>query len=160
MTLHECPRCHRMLPSHQAASYHLIGAERCYTDGEEIADRLHSRIDTLKGQVEFLLIRYPGTRGDDAMLTGWHQVFFQHTHYYDVATQAFHEKQGARLKDIKYKVKEGSLSRLRRFIQREDKLTYHNEDGSFRQQHLCLLASRQVQLVRAIEQDESRKQWR
>lgn len=160
MTTHECPRCHQMLPSIQAVNYHLIGEERCYTDGEEIAARLHSRIDTLKGQVEFLLIRYPGTRGDDAMLAGWHRVFFQHTHYYDQSDQSFHEKQGVRLKDVRFTVKEGSLSRLRRFIQRDDKRLCHNEDGSFIRQHECLLPSRQVQLVRSIEQDESRKQWR
>ena len=94
------------------------------------------------------------------MLTGWHQVFFQHTHYYDTQDQAFHEKQGVKLKEVKYRVKEGSLSRLRRFIQRADKTAYHNADGSFIGQHVCLLASRQVQLVRSIEQQESRRAWR
>ncbi len=160
MTLYECPRCHKMLGSLQAVNYHLIGEESCYTDGVEIAERIHSKIDTLKGQVEFILYRYPGSRGDDSMLAGWHQVFFQHTHYYYMHDQAFHEKQGIMLKDMKYRVKEGSLSRLRRFIQRTDKTTYHNEDGSFRVQHECLLPSRQVQLIRSIEQQESRKAWR
>ena len=42
----------------------------------------------------------------------------------------------------------------------QDKTTYHNEDGSFRVQHECLLPSRQVQLIRSIEQQESRKAWR
>lgn len=148
-----------MLSSMQAVRYHLIGEERCYTDGTQIAERLKSRIDTLRGQVEFLLYRYPGSRGDDAMLTGWHQVFFQHTHYYDASTQAFHEKQGLALREVKFRVKEGSLSRLRRFIQRQDRLAYHNEDGSFRAQHECLLASKQVQLIREIESQESRKEW-
>ncbi len=161
---HECPRCHDSLNSQNAVNLHMLGEEGCYKDGERIADTIRERIDTLKGQVHYLLILKPSTAGDDNFLEGYFNVLIAHTHYYDPQLQAFREKQGIPLSKLKFKVKSGSLSRLRRYIQEEDRQLYHKREGNgysdeWKAQHDCTLPSRQTELRKSIEADISRKEW-
>ena len=162
---HECPRCHEMLNSHNAIELHMLGEEGCYKGGEKIADKIRERISTLKGQVHYLLIQEPSTAGDDNYLEGFYNLLIAHTHYYDPKEKAFREKQGIPLAKLKYKVKAGSLSRLRRYIQEEDRELCHkkNPDGTYSEEwkipHDCTLASRQVELRRSQEASASRKEW-
>jgi hypothetical protein len=163
--LHTCPRCNEILNSKNAIAWHAIQEERCYPSSfDRIADKVQSRIDSLQGQVDFLLYIKPETRSSDDWLEKWHQVFFQHTHYYDHATQAFIEKKGIPAQSVKFKVKQASLGRLRRYTQREDLVKYHAWTSRTNPErilipHECMRASRQIQLIRSIEAAESTREW-
>lgn len=160
MTQHECPRCRATLATKNALTFHALQEEHCYPSSfDRIADKIASRIETLQGQVDFLLYAIPPTRGDNEFLAKWHAVIFQHTHYYDTATQAFHEKHGAELKTLSHHVKQASLERLKRFTQRADRDAYHFEDGASKSVHNCTLPSRQVDLRHMIEAEESKYLW-
>lgn len=160
MTIYICPRCHAELHSRNALEWHALQVEGCYPSTfDSVADTLRSRIDTLRGKVEFLLFTQPSTRGSDNFLAGWYSVIFAKTHYYDAASQSFVSKRSVPLSELRYQVKEGSLSRLRRFCQRYDRETYHDADGATIIPHLCILPSAQLQLRRGLEAEESRRLW-
>ena len=160
MIQHECPRCHAMLNTKNALAFHALQDEHCYpTSFDAIADKILSRIESLQGQVDFLLIAIPSTRGDNEFLAKWHAVIFQHTHYYDAAQQAFHEKQGAELRTLAHHIKQASLERLKRFTQSNDRHAWHMSNGSAKYAHACVLPSRQVDLRHMIEAEESRFIW-
>ena len=155
----QCPRCKNFLNSRNAYDLHLLSIEGCYTSNTSIVEKITERINTLRGQVHYLLCIQPGTRGDDTILEGWHKVYFQHTHYYEPATQGFHERKDIPISQLHMKVKGGSLSRLRRFVQMEDRELYHDEEGRPIMEHDCILPSGQVQLRRQIEAQLSRALW-
>ena len=156
----QCPKCRAWLHTENALAFHAIQVERCFPSSfDSIADKVHSRIETLQGQVEFLLRLQPETRGSDDWLEKWHQVIFQRTHYYDYATKQFIEKHGVKAENVKFKVKQASLGRLRRFTQRSDRTLYHDGNGNVTIAHECLLPSAQMSLIRSIEAEESRWAW-
>lgn len=165
MTSIQCPRCNSWLHSKNSLAFHAIQDERCFPSSfDSIADKVRSRIETLQGQVDFLLYLRPETRSSDDWLEKWHQVIWQKTHTYNYDTRLFSEKHGIKGENVKFKVKQASLGRLRRFTQREDLLLYHDylsqsDPERILIPHECLRASRQVQLIRSIEAEESRLEW-
>jgi hypothetical protein len=149
----------------------MLQDEICYPDpiNESILDMVKGRITDKTGQVHFLLLKEPGTKGDNELLAGWYHVFFQHTHTYDPNTQSFIEKQGIKLSQMKYRVRQATLERIKRKLQEEDGLLYHKKMKDEKDRtvileewlypHTCLRASSQHQLQSRVEYEISRKGW-
>jgi hypothetical protein len=135
-----------------------LAEHQVYRDYSQIALTIQQRMGILKIQVLMLLYHHPGTRGDDELLRHWHEVDFQHISVYDPETKTFRQKEERTHERIVRSVKGESLGRLRRYVQRDDRLMYHDHDdpGIVLIPHDCCLPSRQVQLRREVEQQESR----
>ena len=151
----KCPRCNEWLNSKNALALHMLGQERCYQEGTDIADKLRNDITKLRGAVEYILYREPGTRGgDDKQLLDWYRVFFLHTKFYDPKTQSFHWKGDGTVKvsEDRFEVKEDTLARRRREIQHDDEALYHHPLVP----HECLLGGGQAQIRRVVQEQEHR----
>ena len=164
-----CERCGEVCQNQNVYVLHQLGVERCFKEGQPIAERLHRSIETTKGQVHFLLLSKPATRGKYQILYGYHRCIFQGTHYFDHHTNSFVPKQSIYLSKAKYVVDEQTLGRRARELQEEDRKIYHKKlmlaDGTieylaeWKQPHECILPSAQTMLKREILQEATRNYY-
>jgi hypothetical protein len=160
---HPCSLCPLSFPSVGKLTLHQLAIHRVYRDYSAMSDTIRNRISQLRVQVTLLLYEYPGTRGDDEILRAYFNVHVLGTHRYVSATKTFQQIPEGELthKGIVQSVKTESLGRIRRFIQKDDREMYHDhsDPSLIVTPHDCCLPSRQVQLRRDIEQQESRRIW-
>lgn len=137
---------------------------------DEIRAWIHERAGTLKANVHYLLIKIPGTRGDDELLSSWYRVIFTKQEIYDYDIHAFRSAPITPSQIVK-SVKTESIGRLRRYLQEEDKQLYHRHheewnaakgkmdtiyETAWLTEHACVLPSYQLQLRHSLEASESR----
>lgn len=155
-----CNRCHEELPNNNVYYLHLIGDERCYKDGSEIAAKLNYDIQTRLGEVEYIMRRFPETQHvtQDILLEDWHAVIFQKRKIYNYTTHQFEEIRGGH-KPAAHIIKQDNLGRAKRKIKETDKKWYHNSDGSIKQEHECVLGSGQSQILSKVLEQEHRRTY-
>ena len=159
-----CPRCGEECASKNVLALHALGQHRCYREGTDIALKLRNNITRLRGAVEYILYREPGTRGgDDVQLEHWYNVFFTHREFYDSATQSFRPVQdpSVRVAQAHFITKQDTLARRRREVQREDLLLFHDREHPEIAvvPHECLLGGPQAQLRREVQEIEHRSYY-
>lgn len=170
----QCPKCNAFLKSKNALAFHMLQDEQCYpSSNDSIADRVKENLEKKEGQVHFLLLKEPSTRGSNMFLYGWYNVIFAKTHIYEAGQFKPTAKAAIKLAELNFQTRPDTLSRAKRNLQLEDKKLYHkkreytNEKGKvvidylddWEVKHECILTSSQTQLKHEIEEQAYRDNY-
>jgi hypothetical protein len=151
----ECTRCPLKFTSMKALGIHILDAHNSYINPpkpktEDLTIQTIESLRNTKERVYFLYINKPSTKGNDRLLVLEYIKYFEHVLTYIPESQriVFKDPNGITYDQFMFMTSFETITRCGRKLRQFDEDNYHDENGNIKEEHVCVLASDKVELMR------------
>lgn len=121
MAQHPCSDCPEILKSEKAYNYHRLMQHDVYSNNSSLFDAAEKSLMEETERAEYILRRFPETRGDDNVFVERHKQAFEKTRVYNQDTQTWQDRNPIGSPFISHEKREYDMIRARQLIQERAK---------------------------------------